>query len=94
MEQPMTEQTQGSDGLSHPATEHHREAARHYQEAAKHHEAAASHHAVGEPEKAAEAAHHAHGHAALATHHAGEAAKFHATHDTTKKQLIGTIQFD
>ena len=70
---------------THPATEHHKLAAEHHKEAAKHHEQAAEHHAKGDTAQAAEQAHHAHGHATHAMQHAEEAAKSHATHESTKK---------
>jgi len=66
---------------THPAQEHHRQAADHHKEAAKHHESAAQHYAEGKHETAAEHAHHAHGHTTHARHHADEAAKAHATHE-------------
>ena len=72
-------------GQQHPAMEHHTKAAEHHRAAAKHHDEAAQHYAGGRYAEAAQEAHHATGHTAVATHHAREAAKVHATHDSTKK---------
>ena len=69
----------------HPAYEHHKKAAEHYLEAVKHHELAAAHYAAGNHAAAAEAAYHALGHHHEALYHESEAAKAHATHDSTRQ---------
>jgi len=71
--------------VEHPAHEHHKKAAEHYLEAAKYHELAAAHYAAGNHAAAAEAAYHALGHHHAAFYHESEAAKAHATHDSTKQ---------
>lgn len=69
----------------HPAMEQHGGAAEHYRQAAKYHDEAARHYAEGHTAQGAEAAHHARGHAILGADAAEDAARSHATYESSKQ---------